>query len=673
MRSLASVGRERTVAAAICASVTLLAALLAFWWSTTDRITLTGDEPHYLIVTASVLRDGDLDIGNNYAEDARTAEIYGPVPVRHSVGRDGREWPSHTPGISVLLVPAFALAGGLGARLMLCLLIIPILGWACWRWLDGRAPPRDAALAVAGVLLCPVVLLGAGQIYADLLSGAIILALAVWLWNGAGGGEAAASAPVSREERSPVGWALFGLGAGLLPWLHVKNLATAGLFGLFAAWQVWRHGSWRGPSARRERWGYAAGAALLVLGPTTFLWYGMATHGLLLGGQEHSMTETPYLRVVEMLIGRHLDQSHGLFWHQPLFFPGLIALGWMIRKGHPLTIPWLLLYASLLVPPAVHDRWGGIMIGRFNWGGLWLWLIPIGLWLQAERATLTRYVRPVVLAGVAYQAVLALRWVPDPTRLFAYAQTPLVWARDSFFPLPVRYILPHFYLDADDGWWVLRYLEYLPNLMWVAATVLLIVTGWMWSAQGRRRLRPVWIGGIAVAALLLPVEPTADAESRTDDGLHEPMVRSIQSTFPRRFEAEWMTPMRTANRTTRLDERASGGRARAADSSRADGAITFGPYLTLDPGRYRIEAAMRLRMPSDAAPAAWLDVRTERGQVSHGRVDVPAARLSTDGSYAIVSVAVDAVEPLDDLEFIVGAHPGVDLLVDYIDLIPVLP
>ena len=673
MRSLASGGREGTLAAVICAGATLLTALLAFWWSTTDRISLTGDEPHYLMVTASVLRDGDLDLANNYAEDARTREIYGPVELRHTVGRDGREWPSHTPGISVLLIPAFALAGGLGARLMLCLLIIPILGWACWRWLDGRAPPRDVALAVAGLLLCPVVLLGAGQIYADLLSGAVILALAAWLWNDSGRVDVPASASESPGGRSPVGWALFGLASGLLPWLHIKNLATAGLFGLFAAWQIWRHRREQAAAARHAWWGYAAGAALFLLGPATFLWYQFATHGMPLSGQGHVVTGTPYLRVVEMLLGRHLDQSHGLFWHQPLFFPGLVALGWMIRRRHPLTIPWLLLYASLIVPPAVTNRWGGAPIGRFNWAAMWLWLIPIGLWLQTERVRLGRYVRPAVLAAFAYQAVLAFRWVPDPTRLFNYAQAPLVWARDSLFPLPVRYILPHFYLDGGEGWWVARYLEYLPNLIWVAAAALLIVTGWMWSAEGRRRLRPVWIGGIAVAALLLPVEPTADAESLTDDGLHIPMVRSIQSTFPRRFEAERMTPMQTADRTTRLDEQASGNRARTADGRRSDGLITFGPYLNLDPGRYRIEAAMRLRTPSDAAPAAWLDVRTERGQVSHGRVDVPAARLPTDGSYTIVSVAVDAVESLEDLEFIVGAHPGVDLLVDYIDLIPVLP
>ncbi len=262
--------------------------------------------------------------------------------------------------------------------------------------------------------------------------------------------------------------------------------------------------------------------------------------------------------------------------------------------------------------------------------------------------------------------------MPDPTRLFNYEEVSLVWARDSLFPLPVRYALPHFYLDPD-GWGVVRYLEYLPNLVWVAAAALLVVTGLLWSAEGRRRLRPVWIGGFVVAALLLPVEPTADTESRTDDGLHEPMVQSMESTFRRRFEAERMTPMQTADRTTRLDAQASDGRARSADGRRPDGMITFGPYLTVDRGRYRIEAAMRLRTPSDAAPAAWLDVRTGRGQVSHGRVDVPAERLPTDGSYTIVSVTIEAGEPLEDLEFIVGAQPGVDLLVDYIDLVPVLP
>ena len=278
-----------------------------------------------------------------------------------------------------------------------------------------------------------------------------------------------------------------------------------------------------------------------------------------------------------------------------------------------------------------------------------------------------------MLAVFAYQALLAFRWIPDPTRLFDYSSAQSVWARDSLFPLPVRYVLPHFYGNAGDGWWIVRFLEYLPNLVWVLASALLIVTGLLWNAEGRRRLRPVWIGGFVLAALLLPVEPTADREAPRDDGLHDPMMRSLRSTFARRFEAERMFPTDTMDRTTRFDDQASDGRARASDPDRPDGVITFGPYLGVDAGRYRIEAAMRLETLSDATPAAWRNATTDRGRVSHGRIDIAASRLPADGSYTTVSLTVEAVEPLGDLEFVVGAYPGVDLVVDYIDLIPVLP
>lgn len=665
--------RDRQLAAATCASAALLAATLAFWWTSSDRYRLTGDEPHYVVLAASILRDGDVDVRNNFDEDATTAEIYGPIGDRHVGTRNGRQYSHHQPLLAALLAIPFGIGGTVGVRVVLCLLIPPVLGWAAWRWLHGRVPPGELAIALAGLLFCPIVLFGSGQVYGNLLGGGVIAALAIWLWKNEDLAHAPSSTPTRPTERSPVAWVFFGVVAGLLPWLHMQYLAVTVLLGVFATWQVWREQPWRDGNARSTRWACTLGAVALVLGPVTFFLYQMATLGQPFGNMERFIAETPYLRAAEVLIGNHLDQAHGLFWHQPVFLPGLIAIGWMAGRRHPLTIPWLLLYAALMTPPALLGTWSTVPVGRYNWASFWLWLIPIGLWLRAERAILGRYVRPAMLAALAYQAILALRWVPDPTRLFNYAESPMVWARDSLFPLPVRYIFPHFFLDTSDGWGVVRYLEYLPNLIWVAAVALLVVTGWMWSAEGRRRLRPVWIGGIAVAALLLPVEPTADAESHTDDGLHEPMVRSIQSTFPRRFEAERMTPMQTADRTTRLDEQASGGRARAADSGRSDGLITFGPYLDLDSGRYRIEAAMRLRTPSETAPAAWLDVRSERGQVAHGRVDIPAARLSADGSYTTVNVTVETVEPLRDLEFRVGAHPGVDLLVDYIDLIPVLP
>ena len=661
---------DRRAAVAVCTGVTLLAAVLAFWWSTTERYQLTGDEPHYFILAASLLRDGDVDVRNNFDEDAVTGEIYGPIRGRHVQTYNGREYSNHTPGLSVLLILPFAIGGTVAGRLLLCFLIAPILGWACLRWLEGRAPPRDVAFIIAGVLLCPVILLGSGQVYGDLVGGAVIVALVVWLWNPVGRDDGGAP-----KRRSAVAWMLFGLVAGSLPWLHMKFLVVTALLGLFAAWQVWAEQPWRHVSTRSPWWGYASAGAFLLVGPAAFLAYQMATHGRLLAGQGGLMTRVPYLGGLEFLIGNHFDQAQGLFWHQPLLLCGLVAFGWMIRVRHRFTVPWLLLYGSLMVPPALLAEWAGMPLGRLNWAGMWLWLLPIGWWMDAERTSLSRYIRPVLLAAFAYQAMLALRWMPSPTELFQGPFSSLVWERDSLFPLPVRYALPHFYLRAGDGWWVVRYLEYLPNLIWVVAAGLLFVTGWMWSENGRRRLRPVWASGMVVAALLLPVEPTADRAGPHDDALHEQLTHSIGSTFARRFEAERMTPIRTASQSTREDPNASDGYARdtTAALERPDQFIVFGPYLDLDAGRYRVEATLRLAEPTELEVAGRFDVMHGRGRNVLVTVPVASGRLPTDGAYTKLVVSFDTAVTLNDVEFRVVAVPGADLLVDYIDLIPVLP
>ncbi len=240
-------------------------------------------------------------------------------------------------------MPAFALGGWLGARLMLCLLITPILGWACWRWLDGRAPPGDIALAIAGVLLCPVVLFGSTQIYADLLSGVIIAGLAFWLWNGEGRDEAATSAPVTLG--APVGgrpmhglssasWPAFSPGctSRISPPLCCSACSPSGRYGA----------NGHGTTQKQPRLvGIRSAAAVLFWSAPYVPRVPDGDARPAASGQSYTLAGTPYLRAAEMLLGRHVDQSQGLFWHQPLFFPGLVALGWMIRRRHPLTLFWL--------------------------------------------------------------------------------------------------------------------------------------------------------------------------------------------------------------------------------------------------------------------------------------------------------------------------------------------
>ena len=71
-----------------------------------------GDEPHYLVITQSLLADGDLRIENNHRRgDYRAYTALELKPDFLKRGVDGQIYSIHAPGVSVLVLPAFALAG----------------------------------------------------------------------------------------------------------------------------------------------------------------------------------------------------------------------------------------------------------------------------------------------------------------------------------------------------------------------------------------------------------------------------------------------------------------------------------------------------------------------------------------------------------------------------------
>ncbi|MFC2154986.1 hypothetical protein ACFLRB_00645, partial [Acidobacteriota bacterium] len=78
-------------------------------------IHLSGDEPHYIMITQSIVEDGDFDLKNNMEE--KTYFKYLPVEIRfHGGDYKGKYYSFHTPGISFLLIPfywLFELLGGI--------------------------------------------------------------------------------------------------------------------------------------------------------------------------------------------------------------------------------------------------------------------------------------------------------------------------------------------------------------------------------------------------------------------------------------------------------------------------------------------------------------------------------------------------------------------------------
>ena len=289
------------------------------------------------------------------------------------------------------------------------------------------------------------------------------MALVCWLWARNG-------------ERSALGWCVYWCAAGFLCWLHVKYYAPSAVLAGLGVWHLWRDSATRFTPAR-----YVTFGVLFLVGPALFCAFSISAFGNVLGGRGGGELNTDVSTAAEIFVGLHLDQVQGLFVQQPIFLPGLIALSWMIRRRHPLTVPWLVLYASLLVPNALQRMpYGGHVApaGRFGWSAMWLWLIPLGIAPAGRggRGAHTSAVRLIVLMGIAYQAALALQWVPEPQRLFNGLFPPQAW-QPSLFPPDVMLSLPKFGLHGDIG--------YPPNVVWTFAAFSLIAAGFLHAPRLR--------------------------------------------------------------------------------------------------------------------------------------------------------------------------------------------
>ncbi len=140
----------------------LTAYLAAGWWL--FAILPGGDEPHYLVITQSLLRDGDIRVENNYAENqyreyfpagrcVRTLE--GPASMERGT-RFTLQDCQHSS------LPAFALLGYPGVVAFLALIAAAGSAWCC----GGRRMPLTGSVAAAwfawaaGALSVPVLLPG---------------------------------------------------------------------------------------------------------------------------------------------------------------------------------------------------------------------------------------------------------------------------------------------------------------------------------------------------------------------------------------------------------------------------------------------------------------------------------------------------------------------------------
>ena len=366
----------------------------------TRGASITADEPFYLLTTRSLLSDRDLDLRNQYGQGAYVEFFDHPDGLwRQSVpAGDGRLLSPHNPGLSVLIMPGYALGGLAGVQVQL--MLIAAATFALAYVLAGRLTGRGGLswLAALSVGVGAVAFIHSTEIYPE-FPAALVLVLCLLL--------------LAARPR-PGAWEAAGVAALLsaMCWLGIKY---APLALLVAAWLLMR-------ADGRGR------AVLLVLGvgsAAAYAWFHVETFG---GLTPYSVNLVHAGQSTAQLLGSHIgvgdpgvltDRAYrvwGLFvderfgigrWAPVLLLavPGLVLLE---RGGQVQRLVLALIIVQILIASFVAITiMGWWFPGRTLVTVLPLMIIPVTLAAGAASPRARAVMAVLALYGAAVTAGLA--------------------------------------------------------------------------------------------------------------------------------------------------------------------------------------------------------------------------------------------------------------------------
>ena len=374
---------------------------LVSWWQVSPQVP-GGDEPHYLVITQSLLADADVRIENNHRQRDYRAYFAGDLPPDFRVrGRDGQIYSIHAPGVSALVAPAFAIGGYHGAALLL--LVLSALGSAlAWHLAWLVTARHDAAwFGWAAVTLSPTWIFHSFTVYPD-GPGAVLLLTGVWALL-------RIDAEVRDRAESVRPWLWHGAALALLPWMHSRFAVLAGGIGALVLLRMAAV-----PNAAAKAFVFLAVPAVSFLGWIAYFiaLYGTPDPAAPYGGEEGSFAFVP-----DGLAGLLFDQRFGLLAYAPVLAFAFIGIGLMLARPawrrHALELLFVLV-PYLVVITYIAMWWGGRSApARF--------LVPVLPWL----------VIPAAVAWVAIERRATRIVALGALVLTAFASGVLVFAADG--------------------------------------------------------------------------------------------------------------------------------------------------------------------------------------------------------------------------------------------------
>lgn len=375
------------------------AAFLAFvagWWLLAAQLP-GGDEPHYLVITQSLLKDGDLRIENNHRQGDYRAYFDGELrPDYLRRGKDGQIYSIHAPGLPALIAPAFAVGGY--PAVVLLLAMVSALGTALlWRVAFTLTASAQAAwFGWAVVTMSAPFFFHAFQVFPDApgavltLTGVAALARLATTGEGSAADTAVPPRPALLADGT-ARWALHGAALATLPWLHTRYAIVAGVLGAAIGLRLVGRRAWRP---------LLAFALLPIVSAAAWFGFFYAIYGQFSPAAPYgSYTQSSLASIPRGLTGLLFDQQFGILPYAPAYalaLAGFVSLG---RRRPRLAVELALLAVIYLAATATYHMWWGghSAAARFAVPVLLMLGVPAAAWWSASARA-----RAVGIAALAW-------------------------------------------------------------------------------------------------------------------------------------------------------------------------------------------------------------------------------------------------------------------------------
>jgi hypothetical protein len=383
----------------------------------------TGDEPHYLLITRSLVADGDINLAEDYRNREYRAFYDGELDLHALPGKRGEGflYSKHLPALPVLIAP-FYVAGEKAALLVSSLtrktgggrtvlvffsrlpisLLAALLGMVFFLSAWELTRKKSAALLAWLIFSFSSPLLFYSHLIYPELPVALILAGMVY-------------GLILQKRISSRGLFWAGAGIGLLPWFGIKYIPLAGAAFLIAVFVAAREGRIKIRAAVSFLAPLAVSAGLFLL----FLYslYGRFSLQAVYRGtaKDTDLSISRFLAhdlsdFLSRLPGHFLDQRSGLFIYAPIWILSLAGFLILVKKKPKPAYLLAGLFAAFWIFCSLMRYWGGFCPpGRPLLPVLWIPALFLAAGLADERNKIALVIRKALVIVSFFLVYVGLR------------------------------------------------------------------------------------------------------------------------------------------------------------------------------------------------------------------------------------------------------------------------